>query len=133
MEIKQFFHETVSAYIDRFEIRKLQAENLGLPQNDIITRKTLFGFKPYVKVLESQLTEMRKENGKKMSLFEKIMGQLTSTPPSLLPPSIPRLERPRIVCSHCKGVRHPARSCWKLHPEKKPVKLGERSAKPSLI
>jgi hypothetical protein len=38
LEIKQFSHETVCAYIDRFEERKLQAEDLGLPQNDIITK-----------------------------------------------------------------------------------------------
>ena len=40
LEIKQFSHETVSAYIDRFEARKLQTQDLGLPQNDIITKKT---------------------------------------------------------------------------------------------
>jgi hypothetical protein len=31
------------------------------------------GFEAYVKLLESQLTEMRKDNEKTMSLFEKIM------------------------------------------------------------
>jgi len=40
LEIKQFSHEPVSACIDRFEARKLQAEDLGLLQNDIITEKT---------------------------------------------------------------------------------------------
>ena len=38
LEINQFSHETVSAYINRFEAGMLQAEDLGLPQNDIITK-----------------------------------------------------------------------------------------------
>ena len=35
-EIKQSSHETVSGYIVRFKARKIQAEDLGLPQNHII-------------------------------------------------------------------------------------------------
>jgi len=40
LAINQFYDEFISGYIDRFEARKLQAEDLGLLQNDIITKKT---------------------------------------------------------------------------------------------
>jgi len=142
LEIKQFSHETVSAYIDRFEARKLQAEDLGLPQNDIIVEdddltvkgqaNSMAGFEAYFQVLESLPTEMRKENEKMMSLFEKMMKQRTSTPPSCLL-LCSQVERPRIVCSHCGGVVHPVENCWKLHLEKRPAKLGAMAAEPSLI
>jgi hypothetical protein len=122
-----FSHETVSAYIDRLEARKLQADDLGLPQNDIkktfldclrkpirdkmndgpkprscLEAKTrvkdvveddgltvkgqansIAGLEAYVKVLESQLTEMRQENQKMMSLLEKMMEKRKSTPSCL--------------------------------------------------
>ena len=157
LEIIQFSHETISVYIDRFKARKLQAKDLGLPQNDIITKNTFLdgilqsirdkikdgleprtyleakrrvkdvfeddgltvkgqansmaGSEAYVEVLESQITEMRKENEKIMFLFEKMIEQRTSTLPSLLSPFVPKVERPRIVCSHCAGVGHPVDSC----------------------
>jgi hypothetical protein len=51
----------------------------------------------------------------------------------LLSPFAPKVERPRIVCPHCGGVGHTVECCWKLHPKKRPAKLGAMSAEPSLI
>jgi hypothetical protein len=48
-------------------------------------------------------------------------------------PFIPKVERSRTICSPCGGVGHPFESCWNLHPEKRPAKLGAMSAEPSLI
>jgi len=41
LEIKQLSQDTVYVYIDRFEARKLEAEDLGLLQNGIFTKKEL--------------------------------------------------------------------------------------------
>jgi hypothetical protein len=93
------------------------------------------GFEAHVKVLDSQLTQMRQQNEKMMSLFEKVMDQQISAPPFLPASFVPRFERerPSIVCYYFGGVEYPVESCWKLHVEKRPAKLGAMSGEPSLI
>jgi hypothetical protein len=59
---------------------------------------------------------MRKQKEKMMSLFEKMTGQRTSAPPTFPVSFAPRVERPRIVCSHCGCEEHPIESYWKFHP-----------------
>jgi len=81
----------------------------------------------------SQLTDVRKEDEKMITLFEKMMEQRTSTPPSLPFLFVPKAETPRIVSFHCVGVGHPVESSWKLHPETRPAQSGVMSAEPSLI
>jgi len=56
LAIKQFSYETVSAYIYRFEGRKLQVKHLGLLRYDIITKKTLLDC--FVKQIRDKVKEI---------------------------------------------------------------------------
>jgi hypothetical protein len=88
----------------------------------------------------ARLKEMdatKKDNQKTMNLLERIMTPKVDSPAVQIAPhaqvtQVPSgVERQRCICSDCGGVGHTLEICWKLHPEKRPIRLGSITIDPA--